>query len=85
MNEKDINLLKNIIRVTGRDLELLDNILLDERNNQKIDIISELLEKLRSADLKDEKFGAGKGFIALQIHSGGDIKVRWKNIKIKEL
>ncbi len=56
MNEKDINLLKNIIRVTGRDLELLDNILLDERNNQKIDIISELLEKLRSADLKDEKF-----------------------------
>lgn len=35
--------------------------------------------------LKDEKIGAGKGFIALQIHDGGGIKVRWKNIRIKEL
>ncbi|HLO82420.1 MAG TPA: DUF1080 domain-containing protein [Chitinophagaceae bacterium] len=34
--------------------------------------------------LKDEKIGKGKGFIALQIHDGGGIKVRWKNIKIKE-
>lgn len=33
---------------------------------------------------KDEKIGRGKGFIALQIHDGGGIKVRWKNIKIKE-
>jgi len=35
--------------------------------------------------LKDEKIGKGKGFIALQIHDGGGIKVRWKDIKIKEL
>ncbi len=35
--------------------------------------------------LKDEKIGAGNGFIALQIHDGGDIKVRWKKIKVKEL
>src|SRR5436190_15623518 len=35
--------------------------------------------------LKDEKIGQGTGFIALQIHDGGGIKVRWKNIKIKEL
>ena len=35
--------------------------------------------------LKDEKIGQGEGFIALQIHSGGGIRVRWKNIKIKEL
>jgi len=35
--------------------------------------------------LKDEKIGAGKGFIALQIHDGGGIKVRWKNMMIKEL
>lgn len=34
---------------------------------------------------KDEKIGQGEGFIALQIHSGGGIKVRWKNIKIKVL
>ncbi len=35
--------------------------------------------------LKDEKIGKGEGFIALQIHSGGGIKVRWKDLKIKEL
>jgi hypothetical protein len=35
--------------------------------------------------IKDEKIGAGEGFIALQIHDGGGIKVRWKNIKIVEL
>ena len=35
--------------------------------------------------IKDEKIGAGNGFIALQIHDGGGIKVRWKNVMIKEL
>ncbi len=34
--------------------------------------------------LNDEKIGQGEGFIALQIHSGGGIKVRWKNIRIKQ-
>jgi len=36
-------------------------------------------------DLQDEKIGAGEGFIALQIHDGGGIKVRWKDLKIQEL
>lgn len=36
-------------------------------------------------NFKDEKIGAGNGFIALQIHDGGGIKVRWKKIKITEL
>lgn len=35
--------------------------------------------------LKDEKIGNGRGFIALQIHDGGGIKVRWKHLKIREL
>ena len=35
--------------------------------------------------LKDQKIGTGEGFIALQIHDGGGIKVRWKKIKIEEL
>ena len=35
--------------------------------------------------IKDEKIGQGVGFIALQIHDGGGIKVRWRNIFIKEL
>ena len=33
--------------------------------------------------IMDEKIGAGKGSIALQIHDGGGIKVKWRNIKIK--
>ena len=36
-------------------------------------------------DFTDEKIGEGYGFIALQIHSGGGIKIRWKNIEIVEL
>jgi len=36
-------------------------------------------------DLSDEKIGQGVGFIALQIHDGGGIKVRWKNLNIVEL
>jgi hypothetical protein len=35
--------------------------------------------------LSDEKIGQGRGFIALQIHDGGGIKVRWRKIRIKEL
>ena len=34
---------------------------------------------------KDEKIGKGEGFIALQIHDGGGIKVRWKDIVVEEL
>jgi hypothetical protein len=35
--------------------------------------------------LKDEKIGKGEGFIALQIHDGGGIKVRWKDFELEEL
>ena len=33
----------------------------------------------------DEKIGQGKGSIALQIHDGGGIKVKWRKLKIKTL
>ena len=36
-------------------------------------------------ELDDEKIGAGQGRIALQIHSGGGIKVSWKNLILKKL
>lgn len=40
-------------------------------------------------ELKDAEIGKGQGRILLQIHSvgkeGGSLKVRWKNLKIKEL
>ncbi len=43
------------------------------------------LNGAQMVDIKDEKIAKGKGSVALQIHSGGGIKVLWKNIKIKEL
>ncbi|MCD4771882.1 MAG: DUF1080 domain-containing protein [Bacteroidales bacterium] len=36
-------------------------------------------------NLTDEKIGEATGVVALQIHSGGGIKVRWKEIYISEL
>lgn len=36
-------------------------------------------------DMHDEKIGAADGSIALQIHDGGGIKVRWRNIAIQPL
>jgi len=36
-------------------------------------------------DLEDAKIGAADGVIALQIHSGGGIKIKWKDIFIKEI
>lgn len=35
--------------------------------------------------LQDDIIGKGKGAIALQIHDGGGIKVRWRNIKLTPL
>lgn len=36
-------------------------------------------------DFTDETIGQGEGSIALQIHSGGGIKVRWRTLVIEEL
>jgi hypothetical protein len=35
--------------------------------------------------LTDEKIGSVTGRIALQIHDGGGVKVRWRNLKVTEL
>jgi hypothetical protein len=36
-------------------------------------------------ELEDEKIGMANGQIALQIHDGGGIKVKWRNLKLVEL
>lgn len=36
-------------------------------------------------DFTDEKIGQANGSVALQIHDGGGIKVKWRNLIIKEL
>lgn len=51
----------------------------------KNDKVTTWLNGHRMVAFEDEKIGKGEGFIALQIHDGGGIKVRWKDFKIKEL
>jgi hypothetical protein len=47
--------------------------------------ITTWLNGKQMVDFDDEKIGAANGFIALQIHNGGGIKVRWKDIKVKKI
>ena len=49
------------------------------------DVVTTWLNGHQMVSLRDEKIGKGEGFIALQIHDGGGIKVRWKKILVKEL
>jgi len=46
--------------------------------------ITTWLNGVKMVNLTDEQIGKGSGFIALQIHDGGGIKVKWKDIMITE-
>ena len=58
-------------------------------NRMKIKVVGDKvitwLNGTRMISFTDEKIGRGKGSIALQIHDGGGIKVRWRNLKVKPL
>lgn len=60
-----------------------------EWNDLKIKVVNDEITTWLNGQqmiyLKDDKIGKGEGFIALQIHDGGGIKVRWRKMKIKEL
>lgn len=60
-----------------------------EWNRMKIKVkgsfVTTWLNGTKMVHIKDAKIGEGKGGIALQIHDGGGIKVRWRNIYLKEL
>ena len=47
--------------------------------------VSTWLNNVPMVSINDSLIGKGKGSIALQIHDGGGIKVKWRNIKITEL
>ena len=49
------------------------------------DVITTWVNGAEMITLKDAKIGAATGQIALQIHDGGGIKVKWRNIRITEL
>ena len=51
----------------------------------KGDDVKTWLNGVEMISLSDKLIGQGKGSIALQIHSGDDVKVRWKNIKLQKL
>ncbi len=57
-----------------------------EWNQMKIrlngDKLTSWLNGVQMVTITDTKIGAGVGSIALQIHDGGGIKVKWRNIKI---
>lgn len=60
-----------------------------EWNHLKIkvkgDKLTSWLNGTEMITITDKKIGEGVGSIALQIHSGGGIKIKWKNLVIKEL
>jgi len=68
----------------------LDDVLrMGEWNTMRVRVVGDSvktwLNGVEMIDLTDEKIGAATGKIALQIHDGGGIKVRWRNIRIEEL
>lgn len=67
-----------------------ENILkMGEWNTMKIKVVgghvTTWLNGQQMVDITDDKIADGKGAIALQIHDGGGIKVKWRNLKVKEL
>lgn len=57
-----------------------------EWNQMKIRLsgnqLTSWLNGIEMVTITDDKIGAGEGSIALQIHDGGGIMVKWRNIKI---
>ena len=60
-----------------------------EWNKMKIkvygDEVTTWINENQMIKIKDSIIGLGKGGIALQIHDGGGIKVKWKNINLTKL
>ena len=71
------------------DTKTDDVLKMGEWNTLKIvaqgDQVSTLLNNVPMVSIEDDLIGKGKGSIALQIHDGGGIKVRWRNLKIRNL
>lgn len=66
-----------------------DILKMGEWNKMKIRVVggqvTTWLNGQQMVDINDDEIAAGKGAIALQIHSGGGIKVKWRNLRVKEL
>lgn len=71
------------------DSTLWDVLQMGEWNAMRVraigDTVRTWLNGVEMITLVDEKIGEATGQIALQIHDGGGIKVRWRNILLVEL
>ena len=60
-----------------------------EWNHMKLRVVGDhvttWLNGVEMIDLVDEKIGGAEGVIALQIHDGGGIRVRWRNLYVSEI
>ena len=67
--------------------ELDKHLKFGEWNSMKIRVVGDLVETWlngkKMITFEDEKIGRATGSIALQIHSGGGIKVMWRNLEVK--
>jgi len=61
----------------------------DGWNEMRIKVVADRVQTFLNGqpmvDFVDDKIGEAEGQIALQIHDGGGIKVRWKDIRIRRL
>jgi len=66
-----------------------ENLNITDWNSMKImvdgDVVKTWLNGTEMITLEDELIGRGEGSIALQIHEGDHVKVRWRNIELEEL
>lgn len=66
-----------------------DILKMGEWNKMKIHVkggnVKTWLNGQKMVDIEDDKIAKGKGAIALQIHSGGGIKIQWRNLEVKKL
>jgi hypothetical protein len=66
-----------------------DVVILNQWNFMKIKVynneVTTWINGIKMININDDKIGKGVGSIALQIHDGGNIKVKWKNINIEML
>ena len=74
-----------LIKPTAEKEEVLK---VGEWNHLKIKMVGNTLTSwlngVEMITITDEKIGEGEGAIALQIHSGGGIKVKWRDIFVEE-
>lgn len=66
-----------------------ESLKMGEWNSMRVRVVGDKvttwLNGKQMIELEDEKIGQATGQIALQIHDGGGIKVKWRNLRVVEL